>query len=75
MSDYYFSKSLGQGTELCLAPLSERLLQLADDTPSYSSGYFLFERETCSSSAPIRLLAHAVSVDAAWQLRDLFELE
>ena len=72
MSEFYFSRSLDDGRDLCLAPLSERLIGLSEEIPADIRGYFLFERARDSQS--IRLLAHAISEDAIWDMKELFGL-
>ena len=72
MDDYYFSVNLGENRELCLAPLTERQIELSGQDIDDRSGHFLFER--CGSSNRVEIIAHILSPDAVLRLKDQFRM-
>jgi hypothetical protein len=74
MSDYYFSRTLNNFRTLCLAPLTERRLAESGQDIQDVSGYFLFEKWGCGDAAEIEILAQATSDEAAFRLRELFQM-
>lgn len=74
MDQFYFSVSVGENKELCLAPLTNRRIMMAKDEVFDASGYFLFEKKGVGESAEVSIIARAVSEEAAFQLRDMFKM-
>lgn len=72
MEEYYFSVSLGDSRELCLAPLTERQIELSGQCISDTSGHFLFERTGKDGAARVEIIAQVLSPDAVLRLRDKF---
>lgn len=71
MEDLYFSVNLENGHTLCLAPLTDRRLELAGDAVSDPSGYFLYEQTDSS----IEVIAQVFSLDAVLRLRAMFNMQ
>jgi len=74
MSDYYFSAQIGDEKTLCLAPLSDRRIDMSGQSISDPSGYFLYEQRGSGDMAEVEILAHLLSEDAAFRLRELLGL-
>jgi hypothetical protein len=74
MSAYYFSKALDNYRTLCLAPLTDRRIAESGQEIQDVSGYFLFEMRGFGDATEIDILAQALSDEAAFRLRDLFEM-
>jgi hypothetical protein len=74
MSAYYFSKALDNYRTLCLAPLTDRRVAESGQDVQDVSGYFLFEKRGCGEAAEVDILAQALSDEAAFRLRELFEM-
>jgi hypothetical protein len=72
MDEYYFSVNLDGSRELCLAPLTDRQIELSGQDISDRSGHFLFER--CLQSARIEIIAHVLSPDAVLRLCNKFNM-
>lgn len=74
MADYYYKASRGDGTTLYIAPLTDRAKDAAgQDLPS-DGGHFLFERRD-SDPTEVRVIAHLVSDDAVFEMRQLLGLD
>ena len=74
MEDLYFSASLPNGHTLCLAPLTDRKIQMASVEISDPGGYFLYEKQGTDDLGHIEIIAQVFSDDAALRLRDMFQL-
>ncbi len=74
MDDLYFSVSLDEERLLCLAPLTDRRLEMAGQVIEDTSGYFLYEQSGSGDLANIEILAHVVSAEGALRLRDMFKM-
>lgn len=72
MDEYYFSIILDENRELCLAPLTERQIELSGQELPDTSGHFLFER--CSGTAKVEIIAQVLLPDAVLRLRDAFKM-
>jgi len=70
MDEYYFSVNLDENRELCLAPLTERQIELSGQELPDTSGLFLFER----CSAKVEIIAQVLSPEAIFRLRDAFKM-
>jgi hypothetical protein len=71
---YYFSKSLDNDRTLCIAPLTDRLIERSGQEIEDVSGYFLFAHERADEIAGVEIIARVVSEEAAFALRDLFDM-
>lgn len=74
MSYFYFSVYIGEGRLLCLAPLTERRIAMADQELSDTSGYFLFETSSGELSTETEIIARVVSEEAALRLRKILNM-
>ena len=72
MDDYYFSVNLDGNRELCLAPLTERQIELSGQEIEDRSGHFLFERSRETSK--VEIIAHVLSPDAVLRLKSQFKM-
>lgn len=74
MSDCYFSAEIGNQKTLYLAPLSDRRINMSGQSIADQSGYFLFEQRGTGDAAEVEILAHLLSEEAAFRLKDLLGL-
>jgi hypothetical protein len=74
MDDLYFSVPLEDDRLLCLAPLTERRLEMAGQDLEDTSGYFLYEQRGEGDRATVEIIAHVVSPEGAMRLRDMFKM-
>ncbi|MBT9444414.1 MAG: hypothetical protein IV086_01805 [Hyphomonadaceae bacterium] len=72
---YYFSKALDNDRMLCLAPMTDRMLQQSGQEIDDVSGYFLFASRRSDEFASVEIIARATSEDAAFALKELFGME
>lgn len=73
MDDFYFSVELDESRTLCLAPISDRMTQLAGpDFEGPEHGYFLYE--ALKGCGDINIIARAASYEAALVMRDMFRM-
>lgn len=72
MDDFYFSVSIDENRLLCLAPLTDRLREMAGDDVEVGDGYFLFERAQAGVDHAINVIARANSYESALEMRDMF---
>lgn len=70
----YLSKVLDAERLLCLAPITQRQIEMADSEPSDCSGYFLFEQMGVTECKGVRILAQVHSDDAALELGSMMGL-
>lgn len=71
---FYFSKAIDSERVLCLAPISQRQLDVADSDVEDCSGYFLFEQTGITDCREVKILAQIHSDDAALTIRDMMQL-
>ncbi|MDP1631823.1 MAG: hypothetical protein Q8L66_10435 [Caulobacter sp.] len=74
MAGYYFSAALDNDTTICLAPLSDRRLELSGEDLTDTSGYFLYTVHHGAQPEAVEILARVQSEDAAWRLKGMFGL-
>jgi hypothetical protein len=72
MPDFYFSVNLDAERTLCLAPLTDRRMAMADVTVTDPGGYFLFEKRGSDECGQVQIIAQVFSEDAVFRLRELF---
>ncbi len=75
MEEYYFSTELGDNHTLCLAPLTDRRINLASQEITDPSGYFLYEKRGGGDLAGIEIIAQVFSEEAVLRLREAFGLD
>lgn len=74
MDEYYFSVDIDESKTLCLSPLTTRRVNNANIEPEDASGHFLYERIGTGENAAIRILAHIISEESLFELRDMFKM-
>jgi hypothetical protein len=74
MSEYYFSVNLDEKRQLCIAPLSERMIECLDIDISDVNGHFLFERSGSLERPSVKLLAKIIDDEAVFELRHQFQM-
>lgn len=74
MDHFYFSVNLDNDRSLCIAPLTDRKLAMCGQEIPDPSGYFLFERRGSDELGGIEIIAKIVSEEAAFRLRDMFNM-
>lgn len=75
MPEYYFSAKIDAETTLCIAPLSQRRIELSGEEVEDASGYFLYATSGDGEPRDVRILARLTSEAAAWDLKALLGLE
>lgn len=75
MEELYFSATLGDERNLFLASLTERQIQMCENVPGDTSGYFLFEKCGRGELANVEIIAQVFSEDAVMRLREIFNME
>lgn len=75
MQEYYFSKKIDSETNLCIAPLTDRRIELSGETIEDPSGYFLYEIRGGGEPYDVNIIAKLASEEAALQLKDILSLE
>lgn len=74
MAQFYFSLKQPDGTTLCLAPLTDRLLAFCCEEVPDPSGYFLFERRERGAIEDVEIIARVDTDDAAVKLSAMLGL-
>ena len=75
MAEYYFSAALDNDTTLCIAPLTDRRIELSGQEIEDCSGYFLFATRGGGEPNDVEIIARLASEEAAIRLRDMLSLE
>lgn len=75
MSDFYFSAKVDEETTICIAPITERRVELSGEEINDKSGYFLFETKGGAEPSEVYILARLTSEDAALRLRRMLALK
>jgi hypothetical protein len=74
MSDYYFSKEIDSETSLCIAPLTDKRIELSGEMINDPSGYFLYEIKGRGEPYYVNIIARLTSEEAAFQLKEMLDL-
>lgn len=75
MAEYYFSAQIDAQTTLCIAPLTDRRIELSGEEIEDASGYFLYATRGGGEPTDVEILARVPSEEAAWKLRAMLGLE
>ena len=75
MSEHYFSAKTDRGTTLCIAPLTDKRVELSGEDIDDVSGYFLYETKGDGQPGEVRILARLTSEEAALDLKRMLELK
>ncbi len=74
MAEYYFSAKIDRETTLCIAPLTDKRVELSGEDLDDVSGYFLYEIKGEDALREVRIIARLASEEAAFQLREMLAL-
>jgi hypothetical protein len=75
MAEYYFSAKVGPETTLCIAPITDRRIELSGQDVTDPSGYFLYATKGGGVPGEVEILAQVATEEAAWRLKELLHLE
>ena len=75
MNNFYFSTDPKAGRSLCLAPMTQRQIEMSGEEIADPSGYFLFEKIGVGDTAVIDVIAHVLTDEGALRLKDMFCME
>jgi hypothetical protein len=75
MTEYYFSREIDSDTTLCIAPITERRIELSGEKIDDASGYFLFETRGGGEPGEVEILARLTSEEAAFRLKEMLLLK
>jgi hypothetical protein len=75
MAEYYFSAKIDSETTLCIAPLTDRRIELSGQAIDDPSGYFLYQTRGGAEPGEVEILARIESEEAALRLRQMLALE
>jgi hypothetical protein len=75
MSNFYFSAKVDDDTTLCIAPITDRRIELSGETIDDASGYFLFETKGGAEPSEVQILARLTSEEAALRLKRMLALK
>jgi len=74
-TEYYFSVQVDSNTTLCIAPLSDKRIELSGQTISDPSGYFLYQTKGAGEPGEVEILARIESEEAALRLKQMLSME
>jgi hypothetical protein len=74
MAQYYFSAKIDSDTTLCIAPLTNRRIELSGQQIDDPSGYFLYQTRGGGEPSDVQILARLDSEEAALRLKDMLAL-
>jgi hypothetical protein len=74
MAEYYFSAKIDSDTTLCIAPISDKRVDLSGQEIEDRSGYFLYAVRGGGEPREVEILAQLKSDDAVLQLKQLLNL-
>jgi hypothetical protein len=75
MSEYYFSAKIDSETTLCIAPLTNKRIDLSGQDIEDPSGYFLYQTKGGGEPSSVEILARLESEEAALRLREMLSLK
>ena len=75
MSEYYFSAQIDSDTTLCIAPLTDRRLELSGEKIEDMSGYFLYQTKGNGEPGEVEIIARLTCEDAAIRLKEMLSLK
>lgn len=74
MPEYYFSAKIDSETTLCIAPLTNKRIELSGQQIGDPSGYFLYQSRGGGEPGDVEILARLKSEEAALRLKDMLGL-
>jgi hypothetical protein len=75
MADYYFSAQIDKDTTLCIAPLTNKRIDLSGQQIGDPSGYFLYQTRCGGEPGEVEIIARLESEEAALRLRNMLSLK
>jgi hypothetical protein len=75
MAEYYFSAKVDSDTTLCIAPITNRRVELSGQEIADRSGYFLFQTRGNGEPGDVEIIARLESEEAAFRLKDMLSLK
>lgn len=75
MAEYYFSAQVDGDTTLCIAPLTDKRIELSGQSIDDPSGYFLYQVRGGAEPDEVEILARLESEEAALRLKDMLALK
>ncbi len=75
MDEYFFSTKTEDGDWIYLSPLPDRIIAIAGEDITDTSGHFLYRKPESGSFDDITILAHVQSLDAVLSLKNLLKLQ
>ena len=75
MAEHYFSTNIDNETTLCIAPLTNRRIAMSGQEIADTSGYFLYETYKSEQPNGIKIIAHILSEEAAFELSRVLNME
>ena len=75
MSEYYFSAKVDSQTTLCIAPITDKRVELSGQEIEDRSGYFLYQTKGDGDPGEVEILARLESEEAALRLKDMLSLK
>jgi hypothetical protein len=75
MAEYYFSRKTDSDTVLCIAPISDRRVEISGEEVTDRSGYFLYEVKGGADASEVEILARVQSEEAALRLKRMLRLD
>ena len=75
MADHYFSKIVDNDRTLCLAPITDRDVELSGQEMEDVSGYFLFETKKSDALGRVEIIARVEDESAVFKLRLMLGLD
>ncbi len=74
MQEFYLSVQSGNNRLLCLAPLTDRIIEDSGQSIPDVSGYFLYEKTVDDGPAEVEIIARILSPDAAHRVAMLLKM-
>ena len=74
MDEYFLSVARDDGSLLCIAPLTNRQIAVAEQELEDTSGLFLFEQCGSEGSLKVNVIARVLSEEAALMFRRTFAM-
>lgn len=74
MDNLYYTATLDSNRQLCLSPITDRLIELSGQDVCDFSGYFLYERRVQGNTTDVEIIAHVLSLEGALRLRSAFNM-
>jgi hypothetical protein len=74
VDEIYLGVQLDEDRVLCVAPLTNRNIELSGQDIEDKSGYFLFEKRGRDETQDVEILAHLISEEAALRMARMLNM-